>query len=186
MHRKKTSVNALLHPSSDHQKRGIPTGKFLKARRICSQDDLFLKQAKDLSSCFRERCYRPGVISEGFRRAALTKRDDLLIPKKKNPADPQVRFISSNNIRWREIRAALKKQWKGWTPRLGNTLHYYNVHTIMRYRRSKNLKAHNYNQGTVPSRAFGSKGEKWGCDLCGNCVACLNIQRSMTFTSSDG
>lgn len=37
--------------------RPSPTGQFHIARRICSQDKLFLEQAKDLTSRFREGGY---------------------------------------------------------------------------------------------------------------------------------
>lgn len=192
MHRKKTSVNALLHATSAHPaatKKGIPTGQFLRARRICSRDDMFLQQSKDLSSRFRERGYRPKNIQDGFRRAASAKREELLIPKqRKQEPESQVRFISTFNGKWREVRSILQKYWKiiQTDPTIGK---FVPVYPSIPYRRSPNLKdalVHSYYRGVTPTNAFGSKGAKWGCYQCGDCVACPNIQRATTFHSSDG
>lgn len=48
------------------------------------------------------------------------------------------------------------------------------------------MLVHSYYRGTTFSNAFGTKGAKWGCYQCGNCVACPSIQRATHFHSSDG
>ncbi|CAJ0949538.1 unnamed protein product [Ranitomeya imitator] len=45
MYRKETSINSLLHASSSHPSstiNAIPIGKFLRARKICRSDELFV------------------------------------------------------------------------------------------------------------------------------------------------
>lgn len=49
------------------------------------------------------------------------------------------------------------------------------------YRKSKNLRAL-----LVRRNMFGTKGPRWGCFKCGNCVACKNILNASTFNTSDG
>lgn len=64
-----------------------------------------------MSFCFKERGYLPKVIKEGFKRTASSRRNDLLIPKRKPTLKPKVRLISSYNGRWREMRNAMQKHW---------------------------------------------------------------------------
>ncbi|XP_040293005.1 uncharacterized protein LOC121004741 [Bufo bufo] len=80
--RKSTAVNALLHASSAHHPntiRAIPTGQFLRTRRICSSDKQFEQQAGVLTQRFLERGYQYNTIQRGYERAKKTSRDSLLI-----------------------------------------------------------------------------------------------------------
>lgn len=59
--RKETSVNSFLHGRSAHPHHmidNIPTGLFLRARRICSDLCRFELQARDLNNRFLERGYK--------------------------------------------------------------------------------------------------------------------------------
>ncbi|XP_072000593.1 uncharacterized protein [Engystomops pustulosus] len=93
VYRKKTSTNSLLHASSSHPAkliRSIPTGQFLRIRRICSTDSNFEKQAIDMKARFQERGYPMRTIEQGYQRAKRTKRMDLLTRKiKKSEKDDQ-------------------------------------------------------------------------------------------------
>ncbi|XP_069599064.1 troponin I, cardiac muscle [Ranitomeya imitator] len=103
--RKETSVNALLHSTSSHPPstiRAIPTGQFLRARRICSSDTSFEREAVDLGERFRQRGYSRRSIKRGYVRAKHTSRNDLLVEKDKigrTTWDIQPRFISTYNHR---------------------------------------------------------------------------------------
>lgn len=109
MYRKKTSVNALLHATSAHPssaKRGIPTGQFMRARRICSQEPLFQEQARDLVQWLEDRGYGRSTILEGLSKASNKSRSQLLVPQKNEnkTTEPDVRFITDFNNRWWELR----------------------------------------------------------------------------------
>ncbi|XP_075132018.1 uncharacterized protein LOC142204604 [Leptodactylus fuscus] len=83
--RKKTSTNALLHASSSHYykiKQAIPTGQFLRLKRICSSDFQFEEQAADLMNRFRARGYSNKDIKKGYLRAKHTPLSSLLVSKK--------------------------------------------------------------------------------------------------------
>ncbi|KAM4050512.1 uncharacterized protein ACNLHF_016540 isoform 1-T1 [Anomaloglossus baeobatrachus] len=115
VHRKSTSVNALLHASSAHTPstiRAIPTGQFLRTRRICSSDAVFESQSADLRGRFRDRGYSNRCIRRGYLRAKRTPRQQLLnyIPKYQQ-SDPPVRFIGTHNSHWQTVREILKKHW---------------------------------------------------------------------------
>lgn len=79
------------------------------------------------------------MIQQGFERAKSTKREKLLIPKKRVSSDSKVRFISSYNSRWGEMREILQRHWP--VLMLDSTIKQH-VFTIpqMTYKRSKNLR----------------------------------------------
>ncbi|XP_071985630.1 uncharacterized protein [Engystomops pustulosus] len=82
--RKTTSSNTLLHANSSHPHKlieSIPIGQFLRIRRLCSNDEDFETQSKDLSQRFRERGYSDRAIKKGYMRAKHTPRKELLAPK---------------------------------------------------------------------------------------------------------
>lgn len=92
------------HPAPTEN--NIPTGQFLRARRICSRDDLFHKQARDLNKRFRDRGNKTRTIQEGSKRSCTKRRDDLFTPKQKSPKEQHpLRFITTFNGHWQDIRA---------------------------------------------------------------------------------
>ncbi|CAJ0952190.1 unnamed protein product [Ranitomeya imitator] len=190
--RKETAVNSLLHASSSHPQQvvnAIPTGQFLQVKRICSNDYLFNRQADELAERFRSRGYSNRSIKKGWRRAAAENRINLMQPKeKKKEQYPMIRFISTYNERWRDMRQALNKYWAILKSDQTLTRHISDTSSIT-YRRSKNLKdilVHSYYPGGDPNKAFGSKGPKWGFFPCNDCIACPNMQKASGFESSDG
>ncbi|XP_077137802.1 uncharacterized protein LOC143803929 [Ranitomeya variabilis] len=88
--RKPTSTNSLLHFSSSHQSsliRGIPVGQFLRMRRICSDEESFEKQSRDLSRRFTERGYSSQAIERGYWRAKHTDRSRALNKQRSTTQD---------------------------------------------------------------------------------------------------
>ncbi|XP_075707682.1 uncharacterized protein LOC142742114 isoform X2 [Rhinoderma darwinii] len=189
--RKETSVNALLHSSSSHPSQtiqAIPIGQFLRIRRICSSDSLFERQANDLKDHFLERGYSMRSIKKAYQRAKRTPRDDLLFPKKRPDKHSQVRFITGYHSRWPQMREILKRYWPILLtdPTLDRFITKYPSVTA---RRSKNLKDHLVKSHYDPTKTkypFGTKGPKWGCKPCGQCVACPNVDKATTFTDASG
>ncbi|XP_075188782.1 uncharacterized protein LOC142279151 [Anomaloglossus baeobatrachus] len=142
--RKKTSVNALLHASSAHNPstiRAIPTGQFLRMRRICSSDSKFEIQSSDLRARFSDRGYSNRNIKFGYNRAKKTPRAQLLahVPKKQDSFDPSVRFIGTYNEKWDTMRDIMRKHWPVLLtdPVLAQNL---TDRPLMTSRRAKNLK----------------------------------------------
>ncbi|CAJ0948663.1 unnamed protein product [Ranitomeya imitator] len=111
--RKPTATNTLLHASSAHHRstiNGIPTGQFLRIKRICTTVDDYDNQALDLARRFSDRGY-----SNRLRKAANVSRDELLYGNsKKNEvkkAKNEVRFITRFNKQWPELSRIMQKHW---------------------------------------------------------------------------
>ncbi|XP_077125567.1 uncharacterized protein LOC143782231 isoform X2 [Ranitomeya variabilis] len=147
-----------------------------------------LCEAESLSMRFHDRGYSRRSIKRGLHKATRMTRSTLMNPKMKPPTEQKVRFISTYTEQWSEMRNALKKFW----PLLQtdkDLKRYLPNHPSITYRRSSNLKdqlVHSYYAGPKIEKAFGSRGQKWGCFPCKNCIACPNIDHASTFTSSDG
>ncbi|XP_073408530.1 uncharacterized protein [Dendrobates tinctorius] len=197
VYRKPTSVNSLLHAESAHNTstiRAVPVGQFLRMRRICSTEDGFERQARDLQTRFRNRGYSNRSIRKGYSRARATARRDLLYPRRDNTGrsaksggSAPIRFISTFNHEWEHMRSILAKHWAilGSEPSLGQVI---GDRPLMTSRRCRNLrdflvKSHYIATTTNP---FGSTGPTRGCFPCGHCVACPNVLRCSSFQSSDG
>ncbi|CAJ0955116.1 unnamed protein product [Ranitomeya imitator] len=191
VHRKETAVNSLLHASSSHPKpliNGIPTGQFLRIKRICSNNDSFKAQAEALSTRFVNRGYSKRCIKRGWKKANSTRREDLLQPRIKSQVDSKVRFISTYSDKWPNVKQALNKYWPMLTTDRTLTK-YLSEQPSITYRRSHNLKdllVHSYHTGQTPGKTFGSRGPKWGFYPCNDCIACPNMLQACSFQSSDG
>ncbi|KAM9330533.1 alcohol dehydrogenase 1-like [Gastrophryne carolinensis] len=81
LHRKETATNSLLHFKSFHPKslkERIPTGQLLRARRNCSIEVDFLKEAREMEERFRKRGYPRKIIQKASKKALETPRENLL------------------------------------------------------------------------------------------------------------
>ncbi|CAJ0924165.1 unnamed protein product [Ranitomeya imitator] len=98
LHRKETSVNSLLHSTSAHPrhlKNSIPYGQLLRAKRICSEDTLYQKQAEDISHRFMDRGYSSRTIRRCRRRASRIDRASLFGTKRESQAPTQTIYVLS-------------------------------------------------------------------------------------------
>ncbi|XP_069612061.1 uncharacterized protein [Ranitomeya imitator] len=82
--RKPTATNSLLdyrsfHPV--HTRMGVPTGQFLRVRRNCTDDSDFQREARELTTRFKNRHYPRGSISRAYQRASAHTQDSLLEPR---------------------------------------------------------------------------------------------------------
>ncbi|CAJ0968056.1 unnamed protein product [Ranitomeya imitator] len=118
LYRKPTATNSLLHASSAHPSatiKAIPIDQFLRARRICSDDQVYEQQSADLTQRFLNRGYSKCCIRNGYRRAKKTPREHLLysLPNKhKENNTNQIRLISTFNNQWEDMKMIFKKLWK--------------------------------------------------------------------------
>lgn len=68
-YRKPTATNSLLHWQSSYPmalKRGIPFGQFLRLRRNCTDQTLFIQQAHELGDRFLEKGYPMTVLRTAY------------------------------------------------------------------------------------------------------------------------
>ncbi|CAJ0929127.1 unnamed protein product [Ranitomeya imitator] len=193
LYRKPTATNAFLHATSSHPQatiRGIPVGQFLRAKRICTNSDDFIKQSRDLADRFQERGYSRRTIRRGFVRASKSSRVDLLYGNsghttKKVDSD-QVRLITTFHNKWYQFREIINKHWDVLftDPILRKMLPKKPQITA---RRSKNLSDTLVHSFYDPVRLNKSKKvTNAGFYPCGLCKACLNTVKTKSFTNFDG
>ncbi|XP_077145895.1 uncharacterized protein LOC143807824 [Ranitomeya variabilis] len=144
--RKSTATNTLLHASSAHHRstiNGIPTGQFLRIKRICTTMEDYEKQSSDLARRFHDRGYSNRQIKKGLKKANKTPREELLYGtgRKKESKDnkSELRFITRFNKQWPELTNIMQKHWGilQSDPVLKQLLP---KHPLLVARRSKNLK----------------------------------------------
>ncbi|KAM4050243.1 uncharacterized protein ACNLHF_014747 isoform 1-T1 [Anomaloglossus baeobatrachus] len=195
IYRKPSSVNALLHASSGHPKftiNAIPTGQFIRLKRICSETGVFEDRANEMRDRFRARGYSTRSIKKAYKRARSTPRDQLLLrfnPNTTRCTEPKIRFVSSFNRQWEHIRGILSKHWPvlQTEPVLRNTLPDRPLMTARRGRSLRDMLVHSHY--SRPNKLPFSTGRPLvGSFPCGSCIACRhgNIVRATSFTSSSG
>lgn len=112
--RKETSVNSLLHATSSHPIQtinAIPTGQYLRMRRICSSEEDFARQANDLQQRFLNRGYSRRSTKRAYKRALNCTHRELIHKKKTHKPEQKVRFITDYHSRWSTMREIVKKHW---------------------------------------------------------------------------
>ncbi|XP_056408621.1 uncharacterized protein LOC130313384 isoform X2 [Hyla sarda] len=192
VYRKPTATNLLLHAASSHTPstiKAIPTGQFLRIRRICSSDDDFKKQSAILTERFLQRGYSRRSLKKAYQKAQHVHREDLLQGRKKvtNKQSDNVRFISTYNCRWEQMRSCIQKNWAilQTDSLVAATLPPRVQMTARRSRNLRDMLVRSHYIANTPN-LFGSKGPRVGCYPCGSCRACTNIQRATDFLSADG
>ncbi|XP_077123750.1 uncharacterized protein LOC143781122 [Ranitomeya variabilis] len=160
--RKPTATNTLLHASSAHHRstiNGIPTGQFLRVKRICSNTEDYDNQASDLVRRFSERGYSNRQIKKGFKKASSVSREELLYGNKrsdrKKTDENGVRFITKFNKQWPELTKIMHKHW-GILQSDPILKQFLPSRPLMVPRRSRNLKdllVHSHYSSTKPSLA---------------------------------
>ncbi|XP_075712988.1 uncharacterized protein LOC142749184 isoform X2 [Rhinoderma darwinii] len=96
LYRKATSTNSLLHATSSHPRHvieAIPTGQFLRVKKICSTSEDFKIRSKELKGRFAQRGYSHRNIRQALHRAQQTPRDQLLKTSVKNQREQKMRRI---------------------------------------------------------------------------------------------
>ncbi|CAJ0933779.1 unnamed protein product [Ranitomeya imitator] len=191
--RKATATNSFLVANSSHPPatiRGIPVGQFLRAKRICSNDSNFEKQAIDLRRRFTERGYSKKMIRKGYQRACGISRDRLLYgPCKAKKMDQQhpIRFISTYSNQWNHLKDIIRKHWQVLKvdPVLCKILPESPSFVPKRSANLKDILVQSHydpkNSGTKKSLSGLP-----GFFPCGLCKGCLNHVKSRTFCNHDG
>ncbi|KAM9324507.1 LOW QUALITY PROTEIN: uncharacterized protein PAF06_000559 [Gastrophryne carolinensis] len=186
LHRKKTATNNLLCFDSFHQdnlKKGIPVVQLLRARRNCSLDADFLKEAKEMEGRFRNRGYPKNIIRKAFKRARDTPRENLLRYKQKNKENQEVRYVTQYNSNWNNLRSILRAHWN-----ILKTDPYLTEWTkrgpLMTAKRAPNLRdklcSSHY---TRPKNWLEKNMMKGSSQPCGRCNICRLVKRKETIQS---
>ncbi|CAJ0941415.1 unnamed protein product [Ranitomeya imitator] len=189
--RKPTATNTLLHATSLHPRatiKGIPTGQFLRLKRICSDNYSFEEQAKTMRQRFRDRGYNKKMIRDGYHRARHTPRNELLYKNKPKMEDKegQIRLITTYNSQWVGFREIIDKYWPILLsdPTLKKCLPSKPLITARKCKNLKDLLVHSHYESQD------KRNQTWletkGCFPCGHCKGCANVLKSKEFINASG
>ncbi|CAJ0965325.1 unnamed protein product, partial [Ranitomeya imitator] len=174
LYRKPTAVTGFLDYRSFHPKHtrdGVPTGQFLRARRNCTQDSDFKREAKDLSVKFKTRYYPKKCISRAYQRASGQSQDSLLVANRRIP-DKYVRFITGYHTHWPEMSRILNDHWRilATDPLTSQVISTRPLITAKRAPNFKDLLTRSHYRR--PTRRLNRGMILRGSFLCGDCSIC--------------
>ena len=78
------------------QKNSIPYSLLIQARRICTKESEFIQEAKSIIRTLRQRKYPEEILRTVVKRILEIRREELLIPKRKEEAN-RIRYITTFN-----------------------------------------------------------------------------------------
>ncbi|XP_075442477.1 solute carrier family 12 member 7 isoform X2 [Ascaphus truei] len=115
IYRKPNSRNTFLKANSGHPRpliKGIPKAQFLRLKRICSTNDSFVEQSKELALRFFNRGYSKMDLQEAFEYACQIPRTKLLKKKIKMDCKKEsmpLYFITQYSRQANNIRSIISK-----------------------------------------------------------------------------
>ena len=188
LYRKPTDRNAYLHYNSYHplkQKRNIPYGQYLRAKKICSEEEKSKEAMQVIKKKFFNRGYPTDVLEEQIKRTESVSRRDLLEDKEKE-SGKRIPFIATFNKNLPNIRATMDKHWHllQTNPKIAAT---FAEKPIIAFKRNKNLKDLIGQTHLSKNRKIITKPKKIGaCSAClshANNLCCNQIISTKTFQS---
>ncbi|OCT59707.1 hypothetical protein XELAEV_18000571mg [Xenopus laevis] len=186
VYRKETTTNSLLHADSQHPAstiRGIPTGQYLRIRRLCSTTNDFKIEAKKLYDRFKLRGCSHNCLKRAYQKALVANRTTLLAPRKwekqcKQETTNEIRIIGDYSKEHKQIMNILTKHWHilGQDRTLKETI---GDCPIITFRRSKNLRDRlMWSHFTIPIKSTWLSERTKGCYKCGKCLSCPFIEKN--------
>ncbi|OCT70725.1 hypothetical protein XELAEV_18037650mg [Xenopus laevis] len=190
VYRKETATNSLLHANSLHPQstiRGIPTGQYLRVRRLCNTITDFKVEAKKLYDRFKARGYSHNSLKRAYKKALASDRNALLVPKKltsiinnEEKNNNQVRIIGDYSTEHDAITRIITKHWH--ILEQDDVLkQYVGERPTITFRRSRNLRDHLvHSHLTTTTKSSWLAQRTIGCYKCGNCLACPYIEKTLS------
>ena len=142
VYKKPTDWSLYLHSNSYHPnnlKRNIPYGQALRLKKICSENDNYLKSLASLKTSFLERVYTNENLEHQFQKASNKQRADLLSYKKKEKKANAIPFITTFHKQLPDFRSVIQKHWNLLQINQGLKDVFKNP-PVFGYRRNRNLK----------------------------------------------
>ena len=129
------------HPR--HCRDGIPYSQFLRLKRICSKEETFVHQCREMSKNFIKADYPPGVIRKAFERVFHSDRNSLLNPATEDEKDEEKNdktfLITTFHPNFRECDKIVERNWD-LLDRSSSTRPLIKLDLIKGNRRAKNLR----------------------------------------------
>ena len=184
LYRKPTDRNTLLHGDSFHPKhliKSLPISQFHRARRVCSSDSFYQKQAEDLTNRFLTRGYQSEWIDTAAQRFQATTQEECLIPKTRNIQKNNSPFcVTKYSPMGFEFKKILHKHWHiiETDPRLKEV---FKDPPKLVFKRPPNLRDTLVRSYTPPPTNFLSDIPP-GNYKCSNCAQCGYTTKCKSFT----
>ncbi|XP_069476431.1 uncharacterized protein [Ambystoma mexicanum] len=196
-YRKQTEVNSTLFATSCHfdpVKNNIPKGEFIRARRNCTDSQIFEHECTTLHNRFKARGYKTRFIKAASDKAHKITRDQTLNRTNSGLAAEKrsdiVKFITTFCANNRIIRKILRKNWH--LLKLDEHIRkYIDDHPTMIYRRAKTIKS-TISPSMLPEedqhpRYTWLQTTNMGFRKCGCCTMCKHAHGpTIKFTDSFG
>lgn len=140
---KETDSHSYLKYDSSHPpacKKSIPYSQFLRAKRICSQNEDFESVSKDMIGFFDQRGYPSGITQSALQRVRQVDRSHILQPsdKTKSNRTPLVLTYHPKNI---PIRNIIFKHYKALQSE-PTTKEIFNEPPVTAFRKDRNISNH--------------------------------------------
>ena len=181
LYTKETDTLSYLDYSSCHPtscKKSIPYSQFLRLRRICSDSDDFVIQSRKLANSFHRANYPDKVIQDGFNKAYLLNRDELLHKTRKDKSDSdkrdQIFLITDYHPTFRAVLDITSNNWD-MLDNSSATRPLLQIPVIRGFRRPQNLRdllvrAKLTTPDTKPtkpnSKSKKNRCQRFKCDYC--------------------
>ena len=118
LYTKETDTLSYLDYSSCHPtscKKSIPYSQFLRLKRICSDTDDFVIQSRKLAESFHRANYPDNIIQDGFNKAYLLKREELIQRTRKDNSKSdkrdQIFLITDYHPTFRAVLDITSNNW---------------------------------------------------------------------------
>ena len=190
VYKKPTDRSLYLHSNSYHPnnlKRNIPYGQALRLKKICSENDQYLKSLDALKNSFLERGYTQENLENQFRKASSKPRDDLLKYQSREKSISTVPFITTYHKQLPDIRSTITKHWN-LLQITQNLKQVFQNPPVYGFRRNKNLRdiigqTTLKNNRVVRKNKHLSPGKCTPCRTRNNNLCCKQVLSTSTFKS---
>lgn len=140
---KPTDANNYLHYTSAHTKLcqdGIPFGQFLRIKRICSDENIFLQRCVEKALHMKRCGYPVDLLCKAFELAAKIERSNLLsrATRTSDKKDDTVVGVTTYHPTCKVFAKSLRKNWQI-LGRSATTDPLFELRLIIAYRRPDNL-----------------------------------------------
>ncbi|CAH2293015.1 Hypothetical predicted protein, partial [Pelobates cultripes] len=112
--RKDTATNSLLNWTSYHPvklKSGIPFGQYLRARRNCSTETSFQREANKLRTMFKQKGYPNRILKRAYQRALLINRSESLRSSRPKSETKITRCVGTYDLYWDKVQKIMTHNW---------------------------------------------------------------------------
>lgn len=188
--RKVTAGNTVLHADSFHPvplKNSIPYGQYLRLRRNCSNDSLFIREAQNLQGRLLARGYSRSCLKKAYNQTIRQSQSNLL-SKSKSPmsSDSNPTRIAMHYSRQHvAIKNILQRHWNILTddPKLR---HFVSNQPAITYKRATSIKDRLVQSQYKNENKRSKHCSVVGSFLCGHCSYCPLIRKEESFHLPNG